>query len=56
MSTSSIRNLGFGVRYQFPSVLAMLLYTNTKNTGNGAKIDVYKASALWTISGRPRYP
>ncbi|MBN3785922.1 porin [Burkholderia sp. Ac-20353] len=46
-----IRNYGFGAHYQFPSVLAMLLYTNTKNTATGAKIDVYKASALWTISG-----
>ncbi|WP_246326927.1 porin [Burkholderia guangdongensis] len=46
-----IRNFGVGAHYQFPSVLAMLLYTNTKNTASGAKIDVYKASALWTISG-----
>jgi len=29
----------------------MLLYTNTKNTASGAKIDVYKAGGLWTISG-----
>ena len=46
-----IRNFGFGAHYQFPRVLAMLLYTNTKNTATGARIDVYKASALWDISG-----
>lgn len=47
-----IRNFGFGAHYQFPSVLAMLLYTNTMNTASGAKIDVYKASALWTFAPR----
>lgn len=46
-----IRNFGFGAHYQFGSVLGMLLYTNTKNTASGAEIDVYKAGALWTISG-----
>lgn len=46
-----IRNYGFGAHYQLGSVLAMLLYTNTKNTATDAKIDVYKASTLWTISG-----
>jgi len=46
-----IRNFGFGAHYQFGSVLGMLLYTNTKNTASGAKIDVYKAGGLWTISG-----
>ena len=46
-----IRNFGFGAHYKFPSVLAMLLYTNTKNTASGADIDVYKAGAQWSISG-----
>jgi len=46
-----IRNFGVGAHYQFPSVLAMLLYTNTKNTATGAQVDVYKAGALWNISG-----
>lgn len=46
-----IRNFGFGTHYQLGSVLGMLLYTNTKNTASGAKIDVYKAGGLWTISG-----
>jgi predicted porin len=40
-----IRNFGFGIHYAFKKVLAMLLYTNTKNTASGAEIDVYKASA-----------
>ncbi|WP_373377636.1 porin [Cupriavidus nantongensis] len=47
----SIRNVGVGAHYQFPSVLAMLLYTNTRNTATGARINVYKAGALWNISG-----
>jgi predicted porin len=46
-----IRNFGFGAHYRFARVLAMLLYTNTKNTASGAKIDVYKAGAFWSISG-----
>jgi predicted porin len=46
-----IRNYGFGAHYNFGGVLGMLLYTNTKNTATGATIDVYKGSALWTISG-----
>ncbi|QGZ57064.1 porin [Paraburkholderia acidiphila] len=46
-----IRNFGAGAHYRFGSVLAMLLYTNTRNTASGAKIDVYKAGAYWTISG-----
>ncbi|MFM0627197.1 porin [Paraburkholderia xenovorans] len=46
-----IRNFGFGAHYNFGSVLGMLLYTNTKNTASGAKIDVYKGGASWTISG-----
>ena len=46
-----IRNFGAGVHYNFSSVLAMLLYTNTKNTASGAQIDVYKAGTQWQISG-----
>ncbi|PWT92197.1 MAG: porin [Proteobacteria bacterium] len=50
-----IRNFGFGAHYQFDSkfgsVLAMLLYTNTKNTATGAQIDVYKTGAQWEIGG-----
>lgn len=46
-----IRNFGVGAHYRFGSVLAMLLYTNTRNTASGAKIDVCKAGAYWTISG-----
>jgi predicted porin len=46
----SIRNFGFGAHYKFTSVLAMLLYTNTKNTASGAQIDVYKAGAQWSIA------
>lgn len=46
-----IRNFGAGAHYRFGDVLAMLLYTNTRNTASGAHIDVYKAGALWTISG-----
>lgn len=46
-----IRNFGFGAHYRFASVLAMILYTNTKNTASGAKIDVYKTGVFWSISG-----
>lgn len=46
-----IRNVGLGAHYQFGAVLGMLLYTNTKNTATGARIDVYKAGALWNITG-----
>jgi predicted porin len=46
-----IRNFGFGMHYAFRRVLAMLLYTNTKNTASGAQIDVYKTGFLWQVSG-----
>jgi predicted porin len=46
-----IRNFGFGMHYAFQKVLAMLLYTNTKNTASGAQIDVYKAGVWWQPSG-----
>src|SRR5260370_5028398 len=46
-----IRNFGVGAHYNFGSVPGMFLYTNTKNTASGAKIDVYKGGASWTISG-----
>ncbi|MFM0592820.1 porin [Paraburkholderia dilworthii] len=46
-----IRNFGAGVHYKFARVLAMLLYTNTKNTASGAKIDVYKGGVLWNVAG-----
>lgn len=46
-----IRNFGFGAHYDFARVLAMLLYTNTKNTFSGAEINVYKAGAFWQVAG-----
>jgi predicted porin len=46
-----IRNFGFGAHYRFASVLAMILYANTKNTASGAKIDVYKTGVFWSIAG-----
>ena len=46
-----IRNFGFGAHYKFAHVIAMVLYTNTKNTASGAVIDVYKTGAYWNIAG-----
>ena len=46
-----VRNFGFGAHYDFGHVLAMLLYTNTRNTASGAHIDVYKAGAFWQVVG-----
>jgi predicted porin len=46
-----IRNFGFGAHYDFDRALAMLLYTNTKNTASGAQINVYKAGVLWRVGG-----
>ncbi|MGA7777460.1 MAG: porin [Paraburkholderia sp.] len=51
LGNGGIRNFGFGGHYQFDSILAMLLYTNTKNTESGGEINVYKTGALWNISG-----
>ncbi|MGU7770248.1 porin [Burkholderia sp. MR1-5-21] len=45
-----IRNFGAGAHYRFGGALVMLLYTDTKNTASGAKIDVYKAGTYWTDS------
>lgn len=46
-----IRNFGFGAHYKVGNVLAMLLYTNTKNTATGARINAYKTGAQWDIAG-----
>lgn len=46
-----IRNFGFGAHYDLGNVIAMLLYTNTKNTASGAYIDVYKAGTFWQVTG-----
>ncbi|WP_179402119.1 porin [Burkholderia guangdongensis] len=45
-----IRNYGAGAHYDFGSVLASILYTNTKNTMTGARIDVGQIGANWFIS------
>lgn len=46
-----IRNYGVGVHYDFGgAVLANILYTNTKNTLTGARIDVGQIGANWYIS------
>jgi predicted porin len=46
----SIRNFGFGGRYDFGQVQGYLLYTNTKNTLSGAEINVYEAGANWNFA------
>ncbi|QOT80147.1 porin [Cupriavidus basilensis] len=46
-----IRNIGVGAHYGFPSVLAHILYTNTRNTFSGAMVNVVQAGANWTLSG-----
>ncbi|HTI18160.1 MAG TPA: porin [Trinickia sp.] len=48
---AGIRNFGFGAHYKFEKIIAMLLYTNTANTASGAQINVYKASAMWNMTG-----
>ncbi|WP_082221528.1 porin [Herbaspirillum chlorophenolicum] len=45
-----IRNYGVGAHYQFGPVLAMALYTNTRNTANRAEVDVYKIGAKWDFA------
>ncbi|VWC66826.1 MULTISPECIES: porin [Burkholderia] len=46
-----IRNYGVGMHYNFAGiVLANVLYTNTKNTLTGARIDVGQIGANWFIS------
>ncbi|MGQ7932357.1 porin [Paraburkholderia sp. D1E] len=47
----AIRNIGAGVNYHFGPVLAMLLYTNTKNTASNATVNVIKPGINWTVSG-----
>jgi predicted porin len=47
----SIRNFGAGIHYQFSHVLAMLLYTNTRNTVSGGAVDVYKVGGYWQPAG-----
>ncbi len=46
-----IRNYGLGAHYDFGGVvLANVLYTNTKNTLTGARIDVGQIGANWFIT------
>jgi predicted porin len=47
----SIRNYGVGAHYQFRTVLATLLYTNTRNTQSGGAVDVYKIGGYWQPAG-----
>ncbi|CAN7665170.1 porin [Paraburkholderia sp. SIMBA_054] len=47
----SIRNYGVGAHYEFRQLLAMLLYTNTRNTQSGGAVDVYKVGGYWQPAG-----
>jgi predicted porin len=48
---ASIRNYGIGAHYAFRRLLAMLQYTNTRNTQSGGAIDVYKIGGYWQPAG-----
>ncbi|MBC8642751.1 porin [Caballeronia sp. EK] len=47
--SKGIRNYGFGGRYAIGKNFVDALYTNTANTDNGARIDVYEIGALFPI-------
>lgn len=51
LGDDGIRNVGVGGHYDFGQVLAMLLYTNTRNTQTGGAVNVYKAGGYWRPPG-----
>lgn len=50
--SDAIRNIGLGTKYDFGKTQVSLLYTYTKNTQNGAKVDVLELAARHTIGVR----
>lgn len=46
----SIRNFGGGAAYQLGKAAFNFLYTNTKNTANGATINVYQIGARYNVT------
>lgn len=47
LNGDSIRNWGAGARYALGKTLMTLLYTNTRNTGNGAAVNMVEAGGLY---------
>lgn len=47
---SGIRNFGFGGRYDFGRFALDALYTNTRNTFTGARVDSYEIGGLYSFA------
>ena len=46
----SIRNFGFGAKYRGDKILLTALFTNTRNTRNGAAVDAAELGALYSFT------
>jgi predicted porin len=47
LNGNSIRNWGAGAKYALGDTLMTLLYTNTRNTGNGATVNMVEAGGRY---------